>query len=284
MTGLAVDAASTPSVVHMRDWTDSSDAAAKAPHTIADVARSAGVSSRTLRHYDAVGLLPATATGAGGLRRYDDRALVRLQRILLLRGLGLGLAEIGRVLDGEQDDVAALTAHVEWLEAERDRIARQLAAVRTTITRIGRGDDMNAQDTFDGFDQTRFRQEVEERWGADAWQRGQDWWSSQDAAAKTAFQDEQRAVARDAAALAASGDGPGSEAGTALARRQLDWLRHAPGPGIDADRFRTLADMYVQDERFTHAYEWAGAGASRALRDAMHALADAGGVDPTATA
>ncbi|MEK6310038.1 MAG: MerR family transcriptional regulator [Curtobacterium sp.] len=262
----------------MSDRTDSVGVAAKAPHTIADVARSAGVSSRTLRHYDAIGLLRASAVGDGGLRRYDDRALVRLQRILLLRGLGLGLAEIARVLDGEQDDVTALRAHVAWLEQERDRLARQLAAVRTTITRIERGDGMTAQDTFNGFDQTRFKQEVEERWGAEAWQRGQEWWTSKDAAAKDAFQEEQRAIAQDAAALAASGDGPSSTAGAALARRQLAWLGQAPGPAVSAERFRTLADMYVHDERFTHAYEWAGPGAARALRDAMHALADAGEV------
>lgn len=262
----------------MSDRTDSAASAAKAPHGIAAVARSAGVSSRTLRHYDAIGLLPATAVGDGGLRRYDDRALVRLQRILLLRGLGLGLAEIAEVLDGEQDDVTALRAHVAWLEQERDRLARQLAAVRTTITRIERGDDMTAEDTFDGFDQTRFKQEVEERWGAEAWQRGREWWTSEDAAAKDAFQAEQRAIARDAAALAASGDGPTSAAGAALARRQLAWLGQAPGPAVTAERFRTLADMYVHDERFTHAYEWAGSGAARTLRDAMHALADAGEV------
>ncbi|WFR68184.1 MerR family transcriptional regulator [Curtobacterium flaccumfaciens] len=260
----------------MRDSTDTTGEAAKAPHRIADVARSAGVSSRTLRHYDAIGLLPATAVGDGGLRRYDDHALVRLQRILLLRGLGLGLPEIRRVLDGERDDVTALTAHVAWLERERDRLARQLAAVRTTITRIEKGEDMNATDTFDGFDQTRFKQEVEERWGADAWERGARWWESKDATAKEAFQAEQRAIAQDAAALAVSAEGPASEPGLALARRQLAWLAQAPGPEVTAERFRTLADMYVQDERFTHAYEWAGAGAARALRDAMHALADRG--------
>jgi MerR family transcriptional regulator, thiopeptide resistance regulator len=261
----------------MRDSTDTAGAAAKAPHGIAEVARSAGVSSRTLRHYDAIGLLPATAVGDGGLRRYDDRALVRLQRILLLRGLGLGLPEIRRVLDGEQDDVTALTAHVAWLERERDRLARQLAAVRTTITRIEKGEDMNATDTFDGFDQTRFKQEVEERWGADAWDRAARWWESKDASAKEAFQAEQRAIAHDAAALAASGAGPASDAGAALARRQFAWLEQATPPAeLTADRFRTLADMYVQDERFTHAYEWAGTGAARALRDAMHALADRG--------
>lgn len=261
----------------MSGSTDIPTPAAKAPHGIADVARAAGVSSRTLRHYDAIGLLPATAIGDGGLRRYDDRALVRLQRILLLRGLGLGLSAIRDVLDGEQDDVVALTAHVAWLERERDRIARQLAAVRTTITKLQGGQDMTTNDTFDGFDQTRFRAEVEERWGAQAWERGAGWWGAKDPAAKQVFQDEQRAIAADAAALAAAEDGPSSPRGIALARRQYAWLAQATPPAeLTADRFRTLGDMYVADERFTHAYEWAGPGAARALRDAMHALADAG--------
>jgi DNA-binding transcriptional MerR regulator len=235
------------------------------------------VSSRTLRHYDAIGLLPATTVGDGGLRRYDDHALVRLQRILLLRGLGLGLTAIRDVLDGEQDDVVALTAHVAWLERERDRIARQLAAVRTTITKLREGEAMTTNDTFDGFDQSRFKEEVAERWGADAWVRGAEWWGAKDAEAKRVFQEEQRAIAADAAALAASGDGASSERGTALARRQFAWLAQATPPaGLTPERFRTLADMYIADERFTHAYEWAGAGAARALRDAMCALADGG--------
>ncbi|MBT1678620.1 MerR family transcriptional regulator [Curtobacterium aurantiacum] len=131
------------------------DAAAKAPHAITEVARSAGISSRTLRHYEAIGLLPATAIGAGGLRRYDDRALVRLQRILLLRRLGLGLPEIARRLETEGDDLTALAAHLAWLERERDRLARQLAAVRTTVTRIEHGERLTAVDAFAGFAPTR---------------------------------------------------------------------------------------------------------------------------------
>ena len=57
--------------------------------TIQDVTRATGVTSRTLRHYDEIGLLPASFTGPGGIRHYTDDALIRLQRILLLRDLGL---------------------------------------------------------------------------------------------------------------------------------------------------------------------------------------------------
>ncbi|MBF4606022.1 MerR family transcriptional regulator [Curtobacterium sp. VKM Ac-1393] len=135
----------------MSDPSDIVSPAAKAPHGIVDVARSAGVSSRTLRHYDAIGLLPATAVGAGGLRRYDDRALVRLQRILLLRSAGLGLPEIGRRLHTEPDDASALAAHVVGLERERDRLARQLAAVRTTVARIEHGERLTVAAALDGF-------------------------------------------------------------------------------------------------------------------------------------
>jgi DNA-binding transcriptional MerR regulator len=242
-------------------------------HGITAVARAAGVSTRTLRHYGDIGLLPATETGAGGLRRYDDAALVRLQRILLLRSLGLGLADVRRMLDGELDDVAALTEHLTWLERERDRIDRQLAAVRTTIGRLQEGRPMDTTTTFDGFDDSdRYREEVEERWGRSARERGTDWWASMSDDDRRAFRDEQRSIAIDAAAVAVSPSAAGSEA---LALRQLAWLRRST-PGIDAERFVALADMYVDDERFAGAYDSAGPGAARALRDAMRALADAG--------
>ncbi|TPW65908.1 MerR family transcriptional regulator, partial [Schumannella sp. 10F1B-5-1] len=73
------------------------------------------MTSRTLRHYDDVGLVRPSGVGAGGIRIYDAAALVRLQRVLLLRELGLGLPAIAEVLDGQTDDVHALLAHREWL-------------------------------------------------------------------------------------------------------------------------------------------------------------------------
>src|SRR4030081_715511 len=76
--------------------------------SIHDIARSAGTTSRTLRHYGQIGLLEPSRVGSNGYRYYDDNALVRLQRILLLRELGLGLPAIAELLDGQQDSAAAL--------------------------------------------------------------------------------------------------------------------------------------------------------------------------------
>jgi len=81
--------------------------------SIQDLARAAGTTSRTLRHYGQLGLLPPSRIGANGYRYYDQDSLLRLQRILLLRELGLGLPVIAEVLAGEQDTAAALRTHLD---------------------------------------------------------------------------------------------------------------------------------------------------------------------------
>lgn len=132
---------------------------------IHEVARLTGTTSRTLRHYGDVGLLLPSRVGANGYRYYDEKALSRLQRILLLRELGLGLPTIAQALDGQTEHAEALGAHLEWLRSERDRIDRQIVSVRTTIDRLKGDEQLMAEEMFDGFDHTQYKDEVEERWG-----------------------------------------------------------------------------------------------------------------------
>lgn len=146
--------------------------------SIQEIARAAGTTSRTLRHYDDIGLLPPSRIGANGYRYYDAASLLRLQRILLLRELGLGLSTIAEVLDGERDSTAALRTHLRWLERERERLGRQIESVRSTLRRYERGEQLMATEAFDGFDHTRYRDQVIEKWGRDAYDRGDRWWSS----------------------------------------------------------------------------------------------------------
>jgi len=80
--------------------------------SIQEIARLAGTTSRTLRHYDDIGLLPPSRIAANGYRHYDEQALVRLQRILLLRELGLGLPQIAQVLAADMTGTVGL-----WTDA-----------------------------------------------------------------------------------------------------------------------------------------------------------------------
>lgn len=104
--------------------------------SIAEVARMSGVTARTLRHYDETGLLPPARIGAGGRRYYAERQLLRLQQILVLRALGVGVQEIGRILSERIDEVDALRGHHERLLAERDRLDALAGTVSRTIAEL----------------------------------------------------------------------------------------------------------------------------------------------------
>ncbi len=78
--------------------------------SIVEVARMSGVTSRTLRHYDEIGLLAPAGVAANGYRYYEQDQLLRLQQILVLRELDLGLSEIAAIVNQQRDPIAALAA------------------------------------------------------------------------------------------------------------------------------------------------------------------------------
>ncbi|GAA4484253.1 TipAS antibiotic-recognition domain-containing protein [Rhodococcus olei] len=245
--------------------------------SIQDLARVAGVTSRTLRHYGDRGLLEPSRIGANGYRYYDEDALVRLQRILLLRDLGLGLAAIADVLDGQRDTVAALRTHLDLLERERDRLGRQIASVRTTLQKTQNGEPLMANDVFDGFDHTEHKEEVERRWGTEAYARSDRWWTSMSDGERGDWRARTARLGADWTAAAASGVAPDGPAARDLARRHVEWLSSVPGtpgaPGAGGEPAREyvlgLADMYVQDERF--AANYGGRAGAEFVRNALRA-------------
>ncbi|MEU8631074.1 MerR family transcriptional regulator [Amycolatopsis sp. NPDC048633] len=217
--------------------------------SIQDIARSAGTTSRTLRHYGAVGLLEPCRIGSNGYRYYDEQALVRLQRILLLRELGLGLPAIAEVLDGQRDRVVALETHLELLEQERRRIGRQIDSVRTTLRKLKGGERLMAEEVLDGFDHTKYEKEVTERWGAEAYRKGDQWWSSLSAEEKQAHQQEQRDIAAAFGAAREAGSAPDADDVQAITRRLHAWLKPAVS-SVSAGYFAGLGQLYVDDPRY----------------------------------
>lgn len=135
-----------------------------------------------------------------------------------------------------------------------------------------------AEDMFDGFDHTQYKDEVEQRWGKDAYARSDAWWRSMSAEEKKAWQARVKLLGSDWMEAAQRGADPAGDEAQALAQRQFDWLSGIPGTPQTPDGhptkeyFTGLGEMYVADERF--AANYGGAEGAAFVRDAMAIFAD----------
>jgi DNA-binding transcriptional MerR regulator len=100
---------------------------------IGEMARRAGVSVQTLRHYGVLGLLTPSCIGESGYRYYSDADYARLELIRALRTVGLDLATIGRLLEGRQALKDTLALHLETLELQRQAIMRQQIVLQAAL-------------------------------------------------------------------------------------------------------------------------------------------------------
>lgn len=95
-----------------------------------------GVTARTLRHYDGTGLLPPARIGANDHRYHEERQVLRLRQILVVRALGAGLRESGRIPFEQVDEVDALRGHHQRLLVERDRLDTPAGTVSRTVAEL----------------------------------------------------------------------------------------------------------------------------------------------------
>jgi DNA-binding transcriptional MerR regulator len=103
--------------------------------TIGPFSRLAGVSPKVLRTYDALGLFrPVWLERASGYRYYSPAQLPEIRRIVALRDLGIGLAEIAGLVSGGTDLRDALARRRVELERERREVERRLAALDIRVT------------------------------------------------------------------------------------------------------------------------------------------------------
>lgn len=135
-----------------------------------------------------------------------------------------------------------------------------------------------AQDMFDGFDHTQYKDEVEQRWGKEAYASSDAWWRSKDAEEQGAWKQRVAALNADWIAAFESGTAADSTVAQELAHRHVDWLRSVPGTpaakeGGDVRGYVLgLAEMYVADERF--AANYGGLNGAAFVRDALAAYVE----------
>jgi DNA-binding transcriptional MerR regulator len=245
-------------------------------YTVKRVADLADVSVRTLHHYDHIGLLRPTSSTAAGYRLYSEADLERLQQVLFFRELGFPLHEIKAIVDSPAFDRGeALRAHRQLLVARQERLGQLVELVDRSIDALEKGTHMADEQKFAGFGDPKlaeYREEARQRWGhTDAYKESEKRAASYTKADWDAIKAETDEINH---ALARLVDRPPADpevqALVARHHRQIDERFYK----CSAEMYRGLANMYVDDPRFTANYDRVKPGLATFLRDAMLVYAD----------
>jgi len=244
-------------------------------YTVQQLARLAGVSVRTLHHYDHIGLLIPSARTAAGYRLYGEADLLRLQQILFFNELDFPLADIQAILDDPGfDQVQALHDHRQLLQQEADRLGRLLNTIEKTISRLTE-DHMSMTDAelYEGFTPEqieRYTREVNERYDpkivAESNRRVRNMSKAQWQAVKA----EGGAVAQQLADL--MDKKPSDAAVQAAIARHYAWVDNFWHP--TAESYRGLGQGYAEHPEFRAFYEKYRPGLADFMYAAMSYYAD----------
>ena len=245
-------------------------------YTVHDLARIAGISPRTLRHYDAIDLLKPARHSVAGYRLYGSAEVDQLQHILFYRELGLSLPMIRDIVrDPAFDGVKVLREHRAQLLAKRRQLDVLIANVDRTIAATEGKVSMRDTEKFEGFkrqsiadNETQYGTAIREKYGTDVVESSYakiQQMTPDDYAQWTRLGEAVKAALRDAFQ---TGDAASAQAQAAmdLHRRWLSftWAHYSPAA------HRGLAQLYVDDDRFRAHYDAEQPGMAAFLRDAIH--------------
>jgi DNA-binding transcriptional MerR regulator len=244
--------------------------------TVKQLAAISGVTVRTLHHYDEIGLLHPASVGANGYRYYGRDELLRLQRILFHRELGVPLNAIAGLLELEgADQIAVLQAHRRKLEQERERFAQLISTIDQTIAGLKGKTHMANADLYKGFS-------AEKQAGYEAWlierygdpmrediERSRKAYARMDDAEREQLGREYAEVEQALAEALRQGIDPASDAVDVLIRRHRAWVATMWGAPCPLERYAGLAEMYLAHPDFVARYEGIQQGFAEYLAGAM---------------
>ncbi|MER7173764.1 MULTISPECIES: MerR family transcriptional regulator [Streptomyces] len=246
-------------------------------YSVGHVAGLAGVTVRTLHHYDEIGLLAPSERSYAGHRRYSDEDLDRLQQILFYRELGFPLDEVKVLLDDPGVDPQEHLRRQHELLADRiEQLQKMATAVEQAMEAKKMGINLTPEERFEVFgehDPEQYEEEAEQRWGnTDAWAESKRKTSSYTKEDWLRIRAEADDWTRRMIALIESGAEPASEAAMDMAeehRLQICQYHYTCTHEIHS----CLAEMFVADERFTRNIDKAKPGLAAYMSEAMIANA-----------
>lgn len=245
-------------------------------YTVKELAQIAGVTPRTLRHYDKINLLVPKREGSGEYRVYGNKEVDRLQEILLYRELGFELSEIGDMIDGPvKSREERLRIHLNRLLTKRANIDSLIKNVEDTIKSEKGEIEMSDNKKFQGMKQEmidenerKYGKEIREKYGEETVGESN---RKMMKLSKEDFEDMKKLAAQinqrleDAVKNDISTD---SEEAMEIAKLHKKWLTYS-WPDYSGEAHKGVTEMYVADERFKKYYDANVDGCAEFLRDAV---------------
>lgn len=246
-------------------------------YTILQLANLAGVSTRTLRYYDQIGLLSPTRNPESDYRIYGKTEVDVLQQILFYKELGFELSAIKGIMSTPDFDFyKALQQHLSKLEEKQQHIGLLIDTVKKTLKKEEGIITMTDKEKFAGLkkalldeNEAQYGEEIRETYGEDTvaasnqkfMNLSEEEYNSMQSLSEDILKTLERAVKNNLA--------PDSAKGKDIAFMHKNWLGYT-WPAYSPEAHRGLADMYAADERFKAYYDKNVPGCAEFLRNCIH--------------
>jgi len=218
--------------------------------TVKQLSKMAGVTPRTLHHYDDIGLLKPSRIGANGYRYYGEEALLKLQQILFYRELDFPLDDIKKIMGRRDFDVlGALHSHKDALQKQAARLNRLLATVDNTINHLKGEKVMSQKSYFEGFseeEQEKYALEAEQFYDPETVRESNRKWKAYSTGKKKAIMAEGSQVYQDM--ITAMPKGAASVDVQSIVERWRKHMDYFWTPNLD--QLLGLANGYNDDPKF----------------------------------
>jgi DNA-binding transcriptional MerR regulator len=223
--------------------------------TVKQLSDLAGVTPRTLHHYDQIGLLKPSRVGDNGYRYYGEESILRLQQILFYRELGLSLEDIKKIMGRRDFDVlSALEGHKVEIGKRITRLERLVETVDNTISYLKGQKEMSQKQVFSGFtpeEEEKYAREAEQMYDPETVRESNRKWKAYGKEKQQAILAEGKQIYLEM--VAAMPKGADSAEVQALVERWRKNMDYFWTPNLD--QLLGLAEMYNVDERFKANYD-----------------------------
>ena len=247
-------------------------------YKINDFADLTGVTTRTLRYYDEIGLLKPERIDTNGYRIYGPHQVDIMQQILFFRSMGISLSNIKEIIySPDFEKSKALEEHLSMLNKKKAHIDILIKNINKTIASLKGEKTMADKEKFEGFkdfliteNEEKYGKEIREKYTDKVVNKSNqklksmadDEWQYQEDLKNEIFSLLKRSVEHG---IISDSDS------VKLFEAHRDWLKMFATKGLYSKEYHiSLGEMYVSDERFTTYYDSvAGNGASELLRDVI---------------